>query len=459
MVNAGGVKIVLPDNYIGLCCLLLITVMSVPVAAGQVLPDLDGDGVPDAVDADQDNDGLLNAEEGLVQIEHHELPESVQYILMPESMVPDDQGLQAGFAMQTADDVLDLHAEMIMPVVRTHLQQIDSLPKVQLVDAGRAVVEWTIRRGNNAVPMNIDFLLSDLDAERIESVLVEQFSIVGYTLSSDSSIEVQNLPENKLLFIAAGDAAHGPGSVLLHVRNQDALRIEYHNSTPQSSGTGARAGFLHSFDSAFAGTYTMVTGEKDTDVDGEPDHRDIDSDGDDVPDVVEAGFVKNIEEAIEAPVDEQGVPRFEIDNESTADVASVTTDQDGDGLEDHQEWYLGTDKTIFDTDADGFGDGEEVSVYHTDPTDAASSPMVPTETSDEPNNSIVEVVADDVPDTGAAMQNDATSDARGDSSPLATGVKGVGCVMSYGGRDSALLLILVLVLLSGWVGSRKRVRC
>ncbi len=54
---------------------------------------------------------------------------------------------------------------------------------------------------------------------------------------------------------------------------------------------------------------------------------------------------------------------------STAILAGSSTDTDGDGLSDGDEFMWGTDPGNPDTDSDGLSDGDEVYVYHTLPTD------------------------------------------------------------------------------------------
>ena len=53
----------------------------------------------------------------------------------------------------------------------------------------------------------------------------------------------------------------------------------------------------------------------------------------------------------------------------------LSADQDGDGLLDDQELALGSDPALYDTDADGHGDGAEVAAY-SDPTDPFSIPRM-----------------------------------------------------------------------------------
>jgi hypothetical protein len=60
------------------------------------------------------------------------------------------------------------------------------------------------------------------------------------------------------------------------------------------------------------------------------------------------------------------------------DAVRTVPDMDGDGLLDVEEARLGTDPLNWDTDGDGFGDGEEVLVMGTDPLNAYDSTSVQT---------------------------------------------------------------------------------
>jgi hypothetical protein len=55
------------------------------------------------------------------------------------------------------------------------------------------------------------------------------------------------------------------------------------------------------------------------------------------------------------------------------DAVRTVPDMDGDGLLDIDEARLGTDPLNWDSDGDGFGDGEEVLVMGTDPLNADDS--------------------------------------------------------------------------------------
>ena len=97
----------------------------------------------------------------------------------------------------------------------------------------------------------------------------------------------------------------------------------------------------------------------DTDGDGTPDYKDLDSDNDGWTDAQEAGDT----DVVTPPVDSDGdgIPDFR------------DTDSDNDGISDKDEKADGTDRTKADTDGDGYTDGEEKAAG-TDPKNPASNP-------------------------------------------------------------------------------------
>lgn len=385
---------------LSLIVLMIIPWLSASGTADESIADLDGDGIVDSVDADQDNDGLLNSQEGLVHLTWEDLPSPAVYAFAPLEMEVGEQNREVRYLLQQGEGPAWLQGEVVGSVVSVNWQQDNRTPKLQHIQPGAVTVEWTLWNGHAVLPFDVDYKISDLDVERQESVTVEQTSIVGYSLSRNSSINV-DVSDNLISFSAIRGTDGDSNAVLLHVRDRYELRIQYQNSEPADTDFGVRAGFVHAFDNSGMESYTIVPSQTDSDGDGTPDHRDTDSNNNGVADVVEAGFVEDVLDVINAPVNSLGVPLFE--NEAAGiSPPSVTVDSDGDGLDGRQEWYLGTNKTLFDTDGDGFGDGEEVTVYHTNPLNAESSPLAP---SDESQDNDLDGIAD-VLETSADSDGD-----------------------------------------------------
>jgi hypothetical protein len=97
----------------------------------------------------------------------------------------------------------------------------------------------------------------------------------------------------------------------------------------------------------------------DTDGDGTPDYKDLDSDNDGYTDAEEAGDTSVVTPPIDS--DGDGIPNFR------------DKDSDNDGILDKDEKTDGTDPTKSDTDGDGYTDGEEKAAG-TNPKDPASNP-------------------------------------------------------------------------------------
>ncbi len=91
---------------------------------------------------------------------------------------------------------------------------------------------------------------------------------------------------------------------------------------------------------------SAAAGLEDVDLDGRPNWRDSDSDGDGLPDLMEG----------RGDVDGDGIRDYLDTNPFDGPLAA---DADGDGLTDFVEGVLGTDPALADSDADGFDDLEE----------------------------------------------------------------------------------------------------
>lgn len=412
----------------------VVLLLATSAAYGNPVQDGDQDGIADVVDADHDNDGLLNSTEGYVIVADPGLlpVDSYRSLFDSADTGPRDQ-LQGSSFRYPLSDIADNRAVDFQGTILSTNTSInwsghDHSPKLQHEQPGWSHVRWNIL--DAAVPMaesiDIDLFLTDLDVERSEAVEIEKRFIIGYSLAGQSSIEVSELQDNKLLFTATGaESGAAAGSVVLHIRRQQELIIGYRSSKNVETLPGLnndRAGFRHEFSGPRAALqeYTAIRQQRDTDQDGSPDHLDADSDNDGIYDVAEAlgldadnnGVADGIVSSIGVPasagagltgVDLNGngiadpydfepvvstVPSGEVANSGSAESSANTDrsadgpveetplDTDNDGLTDVQELYLGTDAGLVDTDGDGFSDSEEVVVFHTDPLSSTATPSL-----------------------------------------------------------------------------------
>lgn len=381
--------------------------------------DVDGDGVVDAVDIDLDNDGLLNSAEGYYIVSDFlQLAAHHYRTVEPDGEVVRNQGQGSSYTYPLTEvensHPVGFHGTVLSTSTTINWARHGNVPKLQHESAGSTYVRWVLAEAENNEkgPINLDLHLSDLDSNRSESVEVNKQAIIGYSIDRPSAIIVVDNDNGKLLFKAATqESIDTSGSVTLHIRGQNELVLGYQSSENRNSLPGLnndRAGFRHEFSSQKFGVYFPVAQYRDTDLDGTPDHLDLDSDNDGIHDVIEAAGIDTDQNGIaDGIVGALGLPEsagaglgiVDANNNGIADPydvapiadsdaasggddaaastvspASIAPDTDQDGLTDSQELYLGTDTGLADTDGDGFSDADEVIVFHTDPLLATSIP-------------------------------------------------------------------------------------
>lgn len=438
-------------------CVVLLMFLS-PAAIVYSDADLDNDGIADDLDLDQDNDGLTNWVEGYQLIRDPAGFPADNYLPQAVEAVSDSQAQGSFFRYQLFDNdgtgMYWLQVNVQSGTTTVNWSSHGHLPKLQLEKPGIANIRWTLSAADASATeaINIDLTISDLDAERTESIIVGKNSIIGYSLAPDSLIVVTTDDNGSLMFSAVpGTGSSSPaGSVTLHVRDQSELEIGYSSTANMDPVVGLnnnRAGFRHDFSDSTHLQYIPVASVRDTDSDGKPDHRDLDSDNDGVSDVIEAsGIDANTDGQADGSVSPGGIPESagsglvapDVNQNGVADPydftinlapsvpAVVTTvpgvsvpavassDNDGDGLTNSQELQLGTDPDNPDTDGDGATDSEEVMIFHTDPLAARTEPELAAGTAiaDADNDGIsdiVETIADQDGD-GVPSQFDLDSD-------------------------------------------------
>ena len=447
-------------------------IFSAGVGYADLVADFDGDGVDDSRDLDQDNDGLTNGVEGYQLVSDPAAFPADLYQPVAVEAGSGSQSIGSNYRFQLEDTIGDdvhwFQGSVLSATTTLNWSSYKNLPKIQLENPGKATIKWALFSAQETVPemMNIDFTVSDLDAERSETIIVAQESIIGYSLSSDSAISVMVDQSGWLNFTAIdGDDGHSDGgSVTLHIRDKFELIMVYSsisNAIEVSGLNNDRAGFRHDFSNAGPQKYIAVERTRDTDLDGVPDHRDLDSDNDGVADVLEAlGVDVNADDQADGAVSSDGIPLTagsgliapDINENGVADpydfagTPAITTptvvpvealvpappappaldnDSDRDGLTDSQERQLGSDPNNPDTDGDGFTDSEEVTIFHTDPLLEPSEPDIATlvQISDADNDGVadtVETMADHDND-GVPNQFDLDSDNDGTADIIESG--------------------------------------
>ncbi len=284
--------------------------------------DFDEDGVTDQLDLDQDNDGILNSDEGYVSFANLADYPAESFILLPDTVVTASQ--QA--ASQSAGSVFRYpllngrgipSVEFVGTIERTDtlvdwaVQQ--QLPKLKHLGAGRSEVHWQFVRFGTDEQMlvDVDLTIADLDGSRSESVTVSLEDIAGYSVSVESNLQINDAVAGKVVFTANGVSDNTENdAVVLHLRNVSALNITYSSQPNINVLPGLdndAAGFRHNFTAGALDNYVPAPVVLDTDNDGYPDHQDLDSNNDGLPDA-DAGVDKNRDGMVDGPVDANGVP-------------------------------------------------------------------------------------------------------------------------------------------------------
>lgn len=164
-----------------------------------------------------------------------------------------------------------------------------------------------------------------------------------------------------------------------------------------------------------------VEGRGDVDDDGIPNYLDLNSDGDDRDDAVE----------LDSDDDNDGIPNF-LD----ADDTGGGEDADNDGIPNAVEVAIGTNPNNPDSDGDGVGDLAEVGDF-ADPTNTDGDSEIDALDDDDDNDGLLTL--DEVLDANALGQNDldgdglpAWRDPDSDGDQIEDGVEGLGDVDNDG---------------------------
>ena len=140
------------------------------------------------------------------------------------------------------------------------------------------------------------------------------------------------------------------------------------------------------------GDKNPATGKLDTDLDGIPNYLDTDDDGDKILTAAEDANKDGDKNPATSPTDLDGdaIPDY-LDANNTD---GPTGDKDGDGLTNAQEVALGTDPTKADTDGDGIPDKTEVGADPTKPVDTDGDGKADVLDTDDDNDGILTAAED-----------------------------------------------------------------
>lgn len=345
--------------------------------AGDVLPDADGDGTPNYLDLDSDNDGITDTDESQLAsyagannfitatqgagiddgdsiappgtdsddvsggafdnnsvLNLDEIPDTdgdgTPNFLDSDSDndgVPDILENRRYVCDSNANNQIDYPGEIIACVTATDTDadgyiQIDEFAAFDH-DSDLTPDYLDLDSDNDAIADQVEAYSADIDTGNNDSISPAEYATAtggGSGLGNqDGQLDIGELVDS--------DADTTPDIWDLDSDNDDIYDVDESDATP---GT----------------IQYQRSGLYNTDGTGAPDFRDTDSDGDGVLDILEAGDGS----LLTAPVD--------TDNDLTPDFQDL--DSDDDGLSDLNETTLSTGRTNPDSDGDGLLDGCEV---------------------------------------------------------------------------------------------------
>ena len=172
----------------GVAIVLTALLSASALRAQQSNPDLDGDGVIDVHDLDQDNDGIINSLEGVHRLEDLSGLDAVFFAASPGDVI--SHGLSRDYNLVSTENGgrAVLAGRVLNTDTSVEWGMYDVLPRLRNLSSGSTTVQWTVVGQQEF--NNIDLTISDLDGARNETVTVSAGSIVGYSLSLNSNVLV-----------------------------------------------------------------------------------------------------------------------------------------------------------------------------------------------------------------------------------------------------------------------------
>ena len=284
--------------------------------------DIDGDGVPDNIDIDDDNDGILDVDEGYENVNLlNGSFEEPDVLTTPGSQSFDggniknyDEANVPGWFTTAGDDLIELWDET--NTIRTH--------------AAYEGNQWAEINANSAAQLYQDI------ATEPGTLLYWQIAHRGRSGTDDFRILIGPTtgPVDNGTF-STGNGAWQVYSGYYEVpQGQTITRLGF-----EAVGGGSTGNFIDNF------IVSAVVSGGDADGDGIPNYQDLDSDNDGIPDIVEAGWVDaDGDGTVDTFVDTDGDGWADVFDPDNAGTPQPNPDSDGDGIVD-----------IYDIDSDNDG--------------------------------------------------------------------------------------------------------
>ncbi len=330
-------------------------------ACDAVFNDIDNDGVADSVDLDNDNDGILDADEGCLASSAYPTEAKVFF---------DNTGTITTMNA-TAPIVLSSITDYVSQTTMQSVPLVNGIQKVFMngydTTAGPTTFQYEPQNqyqitANNTITLK-GFYYDTFQGNAssyidMQSKLFTSGGVINKTITLTAA-QIASLRNGEWIsfdfeFDVSGIASNTIDITKLEVRLETNVGGTVNPFDPTLSEA---FGFLPI---SLVSDLNAVDCIRDTDNDGTPDYLDTDSDNDGCPDAIEAAGAftigdltssNNLADADEGTVDASGVPNIAGSPQATtADVTTVGPDADGDGISD------ACDAVFNDNDSDGIAD-------------------------------------------------------------------------------------------------------